>query len=107
MTHEPRSGPPKGGSTLFWVLFGIDAVAAAVAVYFFLVGLADGSVSSFNAGHWTLLLAGIAGVMGGGLALRARGRPGIGNLVLLLLAVPTLVAGCLIVLLIIAPPRWN
>jgi hypothetical protein len=36
----------------FWMLWGWDALIASVFVYFFLVGLADGSVSSFNAGLW-------------------------------------------------------
>ena len=56
---------------LFWVLLGIDGAAALVALYFFFVGLADGSVSSFNAGIWLLLLGGIGAVIGGGLALNA------------------------------------
>ncbi len=33
---------------LFWILWGIDAIVALIAVYFFIVGLSDGSVSSFN-----------------------------------------------------------
>lgn len=107
MTAGEEKSPAKPGSAVFWSLFGIDAIAAAVAVYFFLVGLADGTVSSFNAGTWFVLLAGIVAVMAGGLVLRSAGRPHLGSVVLLILAVPTLVAGFLILLLIVAPPRWN
>src|SRR5215217_3048043 len=35
----------------FWLLWGFDALIAAVVLYFFFAGLADGSVSSFNAGQ--------------------------------------------------------
>ncbi len=33
---------------LFWILWGIDFIVALIAVYFFIVGLGDGSVTSFN-----------------------------------------------------------
>ena len=61
----------------FWIAWAIDAVVAAIAVCFFLVGLADGSVSSFNIALWACIL--------------------------LVLAVFAL----LIVILLISPPRWN
>jgi hypothetical protein len=40
----------------FWIPWGIAAMVTGVAVLFFLLGLGDGSVSSSNAGLWTLLL---------------------------------------------------
>jgi hypothetical protein len=35
---------------LYWILLCIDGAAALVALFFFFIGLGDGSVSSFNAG---------------------------------------------------------
>ena len=64
----------RGRRVIFWIPWVIDLVAALVFVYFFFVGLADGSVSSFNIGLWVLVLC-IAGVVVvGSLALRTAGR---------------------------------
>lgn len=92
---------------LFWIAWGIDAVAAAVAVYFFLSGLARGSVSSFNMGIWVALLAALTIVLGGSLALRGAGRPGWGVALLSLIAIPALLYGVFVLSLIIFKPRWN
>ena len=54
----------------FWVLWGFDAVIALIFLYFFFVGLADGSVSSFNGGLWFLILAGLGAILLGSYWLR-------------------------------------
>lgn len=95
------------GQMLFKTLFGIDALTAAVVLYFFFIGLADGSVSSFNMGLWTAILAGLAAVLGGGYALRAAGWTRLANLVLLVLAVPALLYALFILLVVTTNPRWN
>ena len=46
--------------TTFRILFGIDALAAAVVAFFFVWGLSDGSVSAFNILLWLALLGGVA-----------------------------------------------
>ena len=56
----------------FWVPWGIAAVVTGVAVCFFLIGLADGSVSSFNAGLWMLILLGTVGVTARGSRMAAK-----------------------------------
>jgi len=91
----------------FWILFGIDAAAALVALYFFFIGLADGSVSSFNITLWLAILGGIAAVLGGGWFLRASGRHSAAMKVLSILAVPGLLFGLFILLALILQPRWN
>ena len=53
----------------FRILFGIDALAAAVVAFFFVWGLSDGSVSAFNILLWLALLGGVGVVLGGGLWL--------------------------------------
>ncbi|MBS0249057.1 MAG: osmoprotectant transporter permease [Proteobacteria bacterium] len=88
------------------ILLGIDVLAALVAVYFFFVGLADGSVSSFNGGLWFGLLAGLAAIVGGGWALQAKGHRGFAAAVLLILAVPALAYGLFIALIVITQPNW-
>ena len=91
----------------FWVPWTIDALVAAIALFFFLWGLADGTVSSFNAGIWTPLLAGLALVVGGSLWLKHTGRRGLGIALALVLAVPGFLVGLFFLALIEAHPRWN
>jgi len=91
----------------FWLPWGIAAVVTNVVVYFFLVGLADGSISSFNAGLWTLLLVGTLAVTAGSLILKNSGRPSLGGLLSLVLALPGLLAGIIMLLILITQPRWN
>lgn len=92
---------------LFRILLGLDIAAAAVVVYFFLVGLVDGSVSSFNMGLWLTILIGVAAVIGVGIALRRNGYPVWANLVLLVLAIPTLLYGLFLLVVIFSGQRWN
>ena len=72
----------------FWMLWGWDALIAAVFVYFFLAGLADGSVSSFNMGLWLVTLGVLAVVMLGSLVLRSSNRIVLAVTLLLVLAIP-------------------
>lgn len=91
----------------FWVLWMIDAVIAIIGVYYFVIGLADGSVSSFNLGLWLQLLLVLVIVVGGSLWLRSAGRHGLATIVLLFLALPGILYGLFMVILLITAPRWN
>ncbi len=59
---------------LFWIFGGIDALICIVVLVFFSIGLADGSVSSFNAGIWTVIWVALASIMAGGFWLKIRPR---------------------------------
>lgn len=91
----------------FWILWGFDALVAGIAVAFFFVGLADGSVSSFNILTWTVLLAALGAVLGGSLWLRSSGHPSAATGLLFVLAVPAFLGGTFLVLLVVLNPRWN
>jgi hypothetical protein len=88
-------------------LLGIDVLAALVVVYFFVIGLNDGSVSSFNGELWAGLIAAVAAVVGGGWALSAKGHRGAAVAVLLILAVPAVAYALFLALILITQPRWN
>ena len=88
---------------IFWVPWGIDVIVAAIFVYFFVVGLGDGSVSSFNIVLWLAILAGLASVLGGGLALRAAARTVLATALVTALAVPSVLIGLLFLALLFAP----
>jgi hypothetical protein len=91
----------------FWIPWAIDAVIAGIAVFFFLWGLADGSVSSFNIGLWTLLLGGLAALVAGSLWLRSAGKRGVAVGLLWVLAAPGVLVGVFFLVLIVVNPRWN
>lgn len=91
----------------FWIPWAIDAVIAIVALCFFLVGLGDGSVSSFNIGLWLLILLGLACVVGGSLRLKSLDRRGLATVLVLILAVPGVLCGLFFLVLLITAPRWN
>ncbi|MEC9368084.1 MAG: osmoprotectant transporter permease [Pseudomonadota bacterium] len=92
---------------VFRVLLGLDIAAAAIVVYFFIIGLADGSISSFNIGLWIVLLMGVAAILAGGIFLRKAGRTAASSLLLSLLAVPTAAYGLMIAAIILSGARWN
>jgi len=92
---------------LFSLLAAIDALIVTIAVGFFLIGLGDGSVSSDNIGLWIGILAGLGAFFGGGLWLRRLGHRRLGTLLLLVLAVPGLLYGVFIVVLLVSDTPWN
>jgi len=92
---------------IFRVLFTISVVAAGVALFFFLVGLQDGSVSSFNMMLWMGLLAVVLAVPAGGYALHACNHPWASVAVLLVTALPAFVYLLFILAVLIFQPRWN
>jgi hypothetical protein len=89
------------------ILFGIDAAAALVIVYFFFVGLADGSVSSFNIVLWLTILASLAGILAGGAVLLAKGLRATAALLLAILAVPAFCFGLFVLAMIAMQPNWH
>jgi hypothetical protein len=89
------------------VLIGIDLLAAAVVLFFFLWGLSDGTVSSFNILLWLGMVGGVSAVVGGGVWLNAYGQRWLANGVLLILAIPAALLALFFLMLIILQPRWN
>ena len=90
----------------FWIPWGIDVVVALVFVYFFFVGLEDGSVSSFNMGLWLVILCALGAVVGGSLSLRAAGRTRLATALVTILAIPGALIGALYLVLLAVPARW-
>ena len=93
--------------TLFRTLFAINALAAAVLIYFFIEGLNDGTVSSYNGGLWAGTLAGLAAILGGGAALNAAGKRSASIVVLLILAIPATLFGLGLLAMIVLQPKWQ
>jgi hypothetical protein len=75
---------------LFWIFWGIDAFVASILVYFFFVGLGDGSISSDNIVLWLVILLGLAAVLLGSYWLFVHQYTIAAKLLLSLVAVPGL-----------------
>jgi hypothetical protein len=93
--------------SFFRVLWSIDVVAAAVAVAFFLIGIADGTVSSFNIVLWVALLGGLAVIVFGSRALEQRQKRGAAIALAGVLAVPSLLFAAMIAVFALSGARWN
>jgi hypothetical protein len=89
------------------MLWGVDVVAALIALAFFVLGIDDGTVSSFNMMLWIALLAGLAVIVFGSNALQARGQRGLAFILAAVLAVPLLLACLFFALLLVSGVRWN
>jgi hypothetical protein len=108
-TTQTPSGSAAGdsGSWRFWLPWSIDLIVALVFLGFFFVGLADGSVSSFNIALWMLVLGVVCGVVGGSLALRASAYPKLATALVTALAVPGILVGLFFLVILVVPARWN
>jgi hypothetical protein len=91
----------------FRLLFVFDAIIAAVIVLFFVGGVADGSVSSFNILLWVAILGALAAILGGSLFLNAKDNRAAAIAVLLLLAIPGLLLALFLLAVLVLQPRWN
>lgn len=92
---------------LFSVFWGIDAIATAVALYFFFIGLADGSVSSYNILLWLVLLMILAGVLVGSFMLKSGGKLLAAKIIAGFLAIPSLLVLLFFIVLLSSDVRWN
>ena len=93
--------------TFFKILWGIDALASMVVIYFFFVGLADGTVSSRNMGLWLVILLILGGVLLGSLWLRSHQHPTLAVITLCIITVPSLLYGLFILSAILPGNKWN
>ncbi|MDX6765731.1 MAG: hypothetical protein SFU85_02970 [Candidatus Methylacidiphilales bacterium] len=92
---------------LFRTVFSASILGAGVAWFFFFVGLMDGSVSSFNGLLWTGLLLWVSTVPVGGYVLHVQKHPWVSLVVLLTTALPVFVGLVFVLVILMAPPRWN
>ena len=98
---------------IFRVLFAFDIGVAAVLGVVFCIGLADGiaarHIDREDLLLWPFVIAGLGGMLGGGWRLRALGRVRAANGVLLVIAVPSLIAGLVLLSMLaslVRPGGW-
>lgn len=92
---------------LYRLLLAIALATLVIILFFFQEGLTDGSVSGDNLLLWLALLTGAAVPIAAALRFRSRGQPAIACILLLVPAVPALLATLFFLVLVLNPPRWN
>lgn len=92
---------------LFKITWGINAIVAIIILYFFSVGLADGTVSARNMSLWFFLTLALAGILWGSIWLRGHGHSTLAMALLLSLAIPALLFGLYFGIAILKNEKWN
>jgi hypothetical protein len=92
---------------LVLVPLAVDAVIAAVPLYFFFSLAAGGRIGSFNILPWLAILAALGAVTGGSVWLRSAGQHAIAIILLLLLAIPGALFAPFLLLLLILHPNFH
>jgi uncharacterized membrane protein len=88
-------------------MWGLDAVASLIIIYFFIEGLGDNTVSRRNADIWMLLLGSIAVIMLGSIWLRTHHYNVPANLLLLVILIPGLLVLLYLLIALLGKGRWN
>ncbi|KAF5409699.1 MAG: hypothetical protein Udaeo2_00490 [Candidatus Udaeobacter sp.] len=91
----------------FWFLWAIDAVIAAVALYFFFSLAAGGRVGSVNILPWLAILAALPAVVGGSVWLRSIGQQVVAIVLLLGVAIPVALLGLFFSSPVDSPPKFS
>ena len=91
---------------LYRSLFAFDALVALVLAYFFLDGLQYGTTPEYLT-IWVPLLGIPLGLLAGGWVLKAKGKRGLGSLLLGLLAIPPFLFIAFYGLLLATNPSWH
>jgi uncharacterized membrane protein len=74
--------------TFFWIMWSFAALVGFGIVCFFLIGLADNSITPANFHLWLGMLALIAVVLLGSLGLAKNDHPGLAKALLMVLVTP-------------------
>lgn len=93
--------------TLFWILWIFTAIMSLIPIYFFFIGLKDGSITARNIVLWLIILLVIAGVLAGSFWLKDNDRLGWAKSLLMLAAVPGLFVVLYFVVVLTSKARWN
>ena len=93
--------------TLFWILWGFIALMSLVPVYFFFIGLKDGSITIRNLSLWLLILLLIGAVLFGSIWLKDHDRQPMATGLLIFGSIPGLLVLLYFLVAIFGKPRWN
>ena len=92
---------------IFRILWVIAAIVSLIVFFFFITGLADGTVNERNMMLWIGILLICAVSLLGGPWLRHHQYPVLGLIVTAVVAVPSLLFGLFMLIAILSGSRWN
>lgn len=93
--------------TIFWILWIFTATMSLIPIYFFFIGLNDGSITARNIGLWVIILLIIAGVLAGSFWLKDNDRLGMAKGLLMLAAIPGLFVVLYFIVVLTNKGKWN
>lgn len=105
MAPESNSTPRR--SRVFGALFVCAVLTWLTLAAFFVIGIGDGSITSFNLALWLALLSAGGLSVWAGHALQGRGRTTLALAALSVTAVPGLLAALFLLVVLVTQPRWN
>ena len=82
---------------IFRILWGIDVILGIMAAVVFVIGIGDGSVSSFNIVMWLLLLAVLASIVFGSRALNESGHRALAAALAAAAAIPAIIGSIVLI----------
>ena len=91
----------------FWPLWIFNALMALVPVGFFFIGISDGTVSADNIVLWIGILAIVFLVMWGSYWLKTKQQHTAAIVILMVAAIPSLLAILFLLFILVGNPRWN
>lgn len=91
----------------FWILWVFNALMSLIPIYFFFIGLSDGTVDANNMGIWMLILLVVAAVVGGTYWLKTKNQVQVAKILLVIAAIPSLLFLLFIAVSIFGDVRWN
>ncbi|UFH52834.1 osmoprotectant transporter permease [Spirosoma sp. KNUC1025] len=91
----------------FWILWAVNAIITLIFLYFFFEGLGDGSVGPANMGLWMLILTGLGALLAGSYWLQMHQNGVLAIVLLAVPAIPGLLYGLFMIIVLLTNPRWN
>ncbi len=92
---------------LFKIIYGLNAIVALIIFYFFFAGIADGTVSSYNAALWLMIIAALAAILWSSLWFKSHDHIILAFATLLVLAIPAILFALYFLIAILGNGRWN
>ncbi len=91
----------------FWILWIFNAVMSLVPLYFFIVGLGDGSINNDNMGMWLIIMLVIAAILGGSYWLKESDHLTAAKVILGIATIPSVIAIIFFLTVLLSKERWN
>jgi hypothetical protein len=92
---------------LFLIVLAVDAIVPIIAIFYFFVGISDGTVSSRNIMMWVLLLAALVLLWLACLYFYKAGWIKLAWAIAILLGLPAMIGLLYILMFMFGNVRWN